>query len=245
MCDKNILFYLCAVIHHKILIMAYTQRTYSTWTKTNSSSNFTPKATSRESVLFKLAILIALAYWIWGGDVPGLEQDVTAAITGKKVAQSVPPELLRQRNAPDYVQRFAPVAQAEMNKFGIPASIILAQALLESEAGNSELAVEANNHFGIKCFSKKCKKDHCMNATDDTHKDFFIKYSNAWSSFRAHSKFLKGTPRYASLFKKKDYRSWAKGLAAAGYATDKQYGDKLIRIIETMKLDQYDEVSVP
>ena len=242
---ENILFYLCTVIHHKIFIMAYTQRTYSTWTKTANSSKFHHPATSREPFLFKLAILIALAYWIWGGDVPGIEQDVTAAITGRKVSQSVTPEILRKRNAPDYVQRFAPVAQAEMHKFGIPASIILAQALLESEAGNSELAVEANNHFGIKCFSKKCKQGHCMNASDDSHKDFFVKYSNAWSSFRAHSKFLKATPRYAALFKKQDYRSWAKGLAAAGYATDKHYGEKLIQIVETLNLDKYDQISVP
>ncbi len=142
----------------------------------------------------------------------------------------------------DYVERFAPVAVAEMHKFGIPASIILAQGLLESDAGESPLAQKTNNHFGVKCFSKQCHKGHCVNFTDDSHKDFFIKYNNAWGSFRAHSQFLKNTKRYAPLFKlgKDDYRGWASGLAEAGYATDNKYGEKLIAVIHNMKLEQFD-----
>jgi flagellum-specific peptidoglycan hydrolase FlgJ len=81
-----------------------------------------------------------------------------------------------------YIRRFAHVARAEMDQYGIPASITLAQGLLESQAGNSPLAKEANNHFGIKCFSKRCKKGHCRNFSDDHHKDFFRTYPSAWES---------------------------------------------------------------
>jgi flagellum-specific peptidoglycan hydrolase FlgJ len=142
----------------------------------------------------------------------------------------------------DYIRHYAPVAQTEMRKFGIPASITLAQGLLESNAGTSGLAKKANNHFGMKCFSHRCKKGHCINATDDTHKDFFLKFNNAWSSYRAHSTFLKEKPRYAGLFRlsRTDYRAWAKGLSKAGYATDRQYADKLIRIIEDFQLHRFD-----
>lgn len=144
----------------------------------------------------------------------------------------------------NYAERFAPLAVAEMRKFGIPASVTLAQGLLESDAGDSKLAASSNNHFGVKCFSKHCKKGHCVNFSDDSHKDFFVKYSNAWGSYRAHSQFLKNTRRYRHLFKSGpgDYRSWARGLAEAGYATDKKYGDKLIAIIQIMGLDRYDKM---
>ncbi len=145
-------------------------------------------------------------------------------------------------NVRDYIKRFAPVAVAEMHKFGVPASITLAQGLLESNAGMSKLARASNNHFGVKCFSKRCAKGHCVNFTDDTHKDFFVKYPNSWGSFRAHSQFLKNSPRYAQLFENEptDYRAWAKGLAKAGYATDKKYADKLVVIIQNLTLDRYD-----
>lgn len=142
----------------------------------------------------------------------------------------------------DYVHRFASLAVDEMQKSGIPASVTLAQALLESDAGDSKLARSTNNHFGMKCFSKRCKRGHCANFSDDTHKDFFVKYANASGSFRAHSQFLKKSKRYRHLFEfdKTDYRNWAHGLAEAGYATDKKYGDKLIAIIQTLRLDRYD-----
>ena len=120
-----------------------------------------------------------------------------------------------------YVNRFSDVARTEMEQFGIPASITLAQGLLESSAGKSPLARDANNHFGIKCFSKKCKKGHCKNFSDDHHKDFFRTYPSAWESFRAHSLFLQ-KDRYKHLLdlKKTDYINWAVGLKKAGYATD-------------------------
>lgn len=145
----------------------------------------------------------------------------------------------------EYLRRYQKVAVAEMEKFGIPASITLAQGLLESNAGESKLARATNNHFGMKCFSRNCKKGHCANFTDDTHKDFFKKFGNSWQSFRAHSEFLAGTPRYAELFKlsKTDFPGWARGLAKAGYATDKKYGDKLIAIIHNLNLEKYDRLS--
>ncbi len=140
-----------------------------------------------------------------------------------------------------YVKRFSDVARSEMEQFGIPASITLAQGLLESSAGKSPLAREANNHFGIKCFSKKCKKGHCKNFSDDHHKDFFRTYSSAWESFRAHSLFLQKN-RYKHLLdlEKTDYKKWAVGLKKAGYATDPNYAKKLIRLIESLELDKYD-----
>ena len=148
----------------------------------------------------------------------------------------------RQSKCKDYVDRFAPIAMAEMRKFGIPASIILAQGLLESNAGESQLSRATNNHFGMKCFSKQCKRGHCANFSDDSHKDFFVKYGNAWSSFRAHSEFLKKTKRYRSLFQIEpgDYRNWAIGLEKSGYATDKQYAEKLMALVQSLGLHRYD-----
>lgn len=142
-----------------------------------------------------------------------------------------------------YVSRFVKVAQAEMRKYGIPASIKLAQGLVETNAGASRLSTKNNNHFGMKCFSKKCKKGHCSNFTDDSHKDFFRIYKSAWASYRSHSEMLTTTKRYRPLFElaPTDYRGWAHGLSKAGYATDKQYAEKLIRTIEELQLYVYDE----
>ena len=140
----------------------------------------------------------------------------------------------------NYVRRYAKVARAEMDKYGIPASITLAQGLLESDAGGSRLSRKNNNHFGMKCFSRKCKKGHCSNFTDDSHKDFFKIYKNAWQSYRAHSKLLMGK-RYKHLQSyDKDYEKWAFGLRKAGYATDKKYAQKLISINETLHLEEFD-----
>ena len=143
----------------------------------------------------------------------------------------------------NYIKRFSKVAQTEMEKFGIPASITLAQGLLESKAGASPLATKNNNHFGIKCFSKNCSKGHCRNFEDDSHKDFFRAYASAWESYRAHSQLLKREARYQVLFEHPihDYKSWAHGLAKAGYATDPNYAHKLIRLIEKLNLHRYDQ----
>lgn len=147
----------------------------------------------------------------------------------------------KRRKMKAYVKLYSSYAREEMKKHGIPASITLAQGLLESDAGESRLAVENNNHFGIKCFSRSCRKGHCTNYTDDTHKDFFRKYKSPSESFHAHSTLLKGA-RYKSLFhyKKTDFVSWAKGLKEAGYATDPKYDQKLINLIRELELDSYD-----
>ena len=121
------------------------------------------------------------------------------------------------------------------------ASSIETPALVESNAGRSRLSTNNNNHFGIKCFSKNCTKGHCSNFNDDHHKDFFRKYSSAWESWRAHSSML-ANGRYSELKQYgKDYRAWAKGLKELGYATDKNYTTKLIRLIEKYRLDLLDD----
>jgi len=139
-----------------------------------------------------------------------------------------------------YIERFEKVAIAEMTKFGIPASIQMAQALVESGAGKSKLATKNNNHFGIKCFSKKCKKGHCANFSDDHHKDFFRQYPTAWESWRDHSKFIVEGKYKDLLPHRDDYKAWANGLSKHGYATDPAYADKLIAAIELYDLQELD-----
>ncbi len=144
----------------------------------------------------------------------------------------------------DYIAHYKDIAIAEMNKYGIPASIKLAQALLESGNGNSYLAREANNHFGIKCGG--VWKGKSVTRPDDNINDCFRVYENPEQSFRDHSEFLL-RPRYSALFKldKNDYKGWAKGLKAAGYATNPRYPDLLIEMIERYQLDQYDRKETP
>ncbi len=140
-----------------------------------------------------------------------------------------------------YVRKYHHLAKEEMEKYGIPASVTLAQGLLESNIGASRLATENNNHFGIKCFSRSCRTGHCSNHTDDSHKDFFRIYGTARESYRAHSHLLR-QKRYRHLFSlgRTNYRDWAYGLRKAGYATDKKYAEKLIGLIEALDLHQYD-----
>lgn len=137
----------------------------------------------------------------------------------------------------EFVERYAKVAQAEEAKFGIPASVTLAQAALEGDCGRSFLARSANNHFGIKCFSKRCPKGHCVNKTDDSHKDFFVKYQSAWASFRAHSKLL--VSGYGKGMKGKGWSAWCDRLQGR-YATAKDYGPHLKYLIEAGGLAKYD-----
>jgi len=138
-----------------------------------------------------------------------------------------------------YISKFKTIAITEMNKYGIPASITLSQALLESGIGNSDLAKYANNHFGIKCTSDWKGKGYYKD--DDQKDDCFRVYNNPEESFKDHSEFLK-RKRYAALFEldKDDYEGWAIGLKAAGYATNPKYPDLLINIIEKYNLQQYD-----
>lgn len=147
---------------------------------------------------------------------------------------------LTEAMATEYINRFHEIAQKEMKVYGIPASISLAQGLIESRAGDSKLARNNNNHFGIKCFSRSCKRGHCSNFTDDTHKDFFRKFNSPWESWRAHSLML-SQGRYHKLKKYgRDYRQWAYGLKSVGYATDRTYAEKLIGTIERYNLHKFD-----
>ena len=139
-----------------------------------------------------------------------------------------------------YISDFKETAKSNMKIHGVPASITMAQGILESGAGKGKLAQNANNHFGIKCHTgwtgESVKHD------DDASQECFRKYNHPSESYRDHSLFLTSRSRYASLFKldKGDYEAWAKGLKAAGYATDVKYPAKLIGIIERFDLYQYD-----
>lgn len=138
-----------------------------------------------------------------------------------------------------YIREFAPVAQEEMRLYKIPASITLAQGILESGAGMGELTRRANNHFGIKCHDWNGEKVY---HDDDRRQECFRKYKHAEYSYRDHSLFLANRGRYAELFEldSDDYKGWAKGLRKAGYATDRHYPDKLIDLIERYELYKYD-----
>ena len=139
-----------------------------------------------------------------------------------------------------YIDQYKDVAIEQMQRYGIPASITLAQGIFESGAGRSELAVKANNHFGIKCNGWTGRRSY---HDDDERGECFRAYDNAYESFEDHSKFLSERQRYRGLFnlKRDDYKGWARGLKAAGYATNPQYADRLIELIQLYKLYQYDK----
>lgn len=140
----------------------------------------------------------------------------------------------------EYIEKYSGVAVSEMERTGVPASITLAQGLLESAAGNSTLARKANNHFGIKCHNDWTGE--CFHQDDDEKNECFRSYPAAEQSFRDHSDFLRFRDRYSSLFDLDpgDYKGWAYGLKKAGYATDPKYAEKLISIIEEYELSRFD-----
>jgi flagellum-specific peptidoglycan hydrolase FlgJ len=139
-----------------------------------------------------------------------------------------------------YIDKYKEVAKDNMVRTGIPASVTLGQAILESGAGTGPLSVQANNHFGIKCHKEWTGPS--ISYTDDEENECFRKYQEPSESFRDHSFFLTSRPRYEPLFllAQDDYKEWAKGLKAAGYATDPKYPDKLIGLIEKYQLNKYD-----
>lgn len=139
-----------------------------------------------------------------------------------------------------YIDKYSKLAVEEMQRSGVPASITLAQGLLESDSGLSPLAVKANNHFGIKCH--KDWKGGTMYKDDDKKNECFRAYPSVEMSFRDHSDFLRYSDRYKPLFelRSNDYKAWAKGLKKAGYATDPAYPAKLCRTIEKYKLSRFD-----
>ncbi len=141
----------------------------------------------------------------------------------------------------EYIDTFSEIAQFEMKAYGIPASITLAQGILESGIGQGELTRKTNNHFGIKCHSGWTGEFERHD--DDAKGECFRKYNHPMYSFRDHSIFLSSRPRYAFLFdlRRDDYRGWAHGLKKAGYATDPRYPKKLISFIERYNLQRFDE----
>ncbi len=160
---------------------------------------------------------------------------VNLAVAAGPLSDDRVQELTREQ----YIARYKNIAVTQMHRYGIPASIILAQACLESGNGNSRLAVEANNHFGIKCHEWEGDRIY---HDDDAAGECFRKYPTPEDSYYDHSEFLKTRPRYAGLFELEhgDYKGWANGLKEAGYATNPRYAQLLIDLIEKNRLYVYD-----
>lgn len=168
-----------------------------------------------------------------------------AAGSGKAAADGLPEDtgefvFFHIESPEDYIRTFSDIAQREMQTYRIPASITLAQGLLESGFGKGELTRKTNNHFGIKCHTG-WEGDYAHH-DDDLRGECFRRYNHPMHSFRDHSIFLTSRSRYAALFELEpdDYRGWARGLKAAGYATDRKYPQKLISLIERYGLHRFD-----
>lgn len=174
---------------------------------------------------------------------------LSSCISPKKIPQSSPTSQSKKSSktksntsyAFAYIEKFASVSVSEMKAHRIPASITLAQGILESASGRSRLARKANNHFGIKCHSNW--KGERISHDDNSVAECFRKYDNPEQSYKDHSFFLTSKKRYSSLFRLKttDYKGWAYGLRRAGYATDSRYPQKLIAIIERYNLSRFDK----
>ena len=150
-------------------------------------------------------------------------------------------QTISRQTKEEYIERYKHIAIDHMERYGIPASITMAQGILESDSGNSNLARRSNNHFGIKC--KKGWTGQKVYHTDDAPDECFRKYDSVEESYEDHANFLDQSPRYDSLFayEATDYRSWARGLKAAGYATAPDYAQRLTKIIEDNKLFLLDQ----
>ena len=148
---------------------------------------------------------------------------------------------LARQTREEYIERYKSIAVAHMERYGIPASITMAQGILESDAGNSALSLSSNNHFGIKC--KKNWTGRKVYHDDDAKGECFRAYPSVEESYQDHAEFLDSSPRYDSLFSypSNDYRSWARGLKAAGYATAPDYAERLVAIIEKYNLHLLDQ----
>jgi len=169
----------------------------------------------------------------WGG--------LTTIFESKDYFADEPGDDAEAKRVKAYIRRFKDLALEESQRYGIPASVKMAQGILETNSGASQLAKKNNNHFGVKCFSRTCSKGHCSNFGDDSHKDFFRKYGSSWESWRAHSKMIV-SGKYKTLLKHgDDYEKWAVGLKKLGYATAKHYDKTLIGLIEKYHLDELDK----
>ena len=172
----------------------------------------------------RIRITALLLSFIWKGISPAISQH-------------------KNSNYEKYIKKYSLIAVQHQKLYRIPASITLAQGILESGAGNSELARKSNNHFGIKCHDWKGAS---VRHDDDLRGECFRKYKNPEQSYEDHARFLTERPRYASLFKLKvtDYKGWAKGLQRCGYATDRAYANRLIKLIEDYDLYRYDVAKI-
>jgi LysM repeat protein len=171
--------------------------------------------------------------------ITGIYLVILAGMVGCRTYKPATSPTYIEPTAKSYIERYSNLAIREMERTGVPASITLAQGMIESDYGRSRLAREGNNHFGIKCHSSW--KGATLRHNDDSRNECFRKYSNAEESFIDHSDFLLGT-RYRSLFEidPTDYRAWAHGLKRCGYATNPDYANMLIRKIEQDGLYNYD-----
>lgn len=166
---------------------------------------------------------------------------VTLCAAVMNVSAQKPGEITREQ----YIATYAPLAIQQQKQYGIPASIKIAQGILESRNGNSDLSKRSNNHFGIKC--KKDWVGDTVRYDDDALQECFRRYSSVEDSYRDHSEFLKKGKRYAGLFDldPKDYKGWAKGLKECGYATAPHYATALIKFIEDYELYLLDDNEYP
>lgn len=174
-------------------------------------------------------------------NTPSPEKKIKPTITNEETLIATSKINVSKNTIESYIDTYAVVAMLNMKKYGIPASIKLAQGILESGSGNGRLCAEANNHFGIKC--KEEWTGETVTHTDDAPDECFRKYNNALESYNDHSEFLTNRVYYKNLFtlEKSDYKAWANGLKQAGYATDPNYPQKLISIIERYKLYELDQ----
>lgn len=203
--------------------------------KSSSTIQRTTKTTPNKKVTITTKRVI-----VKKNDTDNKSNNTTTTTTAGEELEATSKVSVSYKNVSDYIDGFKDIAKQNMKEYGIPASIILAQGILESGAGNGRLCTEANNHFGIKCHKEW--NGPSITHDDDAAQECFRKYNDPAESYRDHSLFLTSRSRYNGLFKldKGDYEGWAKGLKSAGYATDPKYPAKLISIIERYELFQYD-----
>ncbi len=195
--------------------------------KSSSKKHKTTKTVTRKPVVRKPTAVVSKSTTTTSPSTP----EVLTATSNVRVTTEI---------VNSYISTYRGIAQSNMREYGIPASIIIAQGILESGSGTGTLCTNANNHFGIKCHTGW--EGPSVKHDDDSEQECFRKYSHPSESYRDHALFLTGRARYKSLFslKKDDYKAWARGLKNAGYATDPKYPDKLISLIERYRLDRYD-----
>ncbi len=202
----------------------------------------------KQQILFAILILMLLGCGSRKKTVSKKNDRIPKKEVAKKeprkepsVVFTPPIEMSYQERVDWYISTYGDTAMEEMRRHGVPASITLAQGILESGAGASELTLKSNNHFGIKCHKEWNGKG--VYHDDDRRGECFRKYGDPRASYRDHSLFLAERRRYGTLFEleKDDYKAWAKGLKKAGYATDPRYANKLIDLIERYDLHRFDE----